>query len=389
MKKLRCFARTAGLLAALALHSSLGFAQDPAAKKEAAALSAEGAAKFDENDFMGALSAFSRAYSIYKAPTIGVYVARCQHALGRHAAALTTYDEVLALPVASDAPKQVKAALDEARVERQDLLTRVSWLEIQVNGATSFKILIDGVEAKPQSGTKYVLDAGPHLVVARADGFADASQRVDAVAAQEQVVALTLAPSSGAPAVVPAPGAAPGEEPVFQGPTFAQDKYAEEEKRRRAEQEAERQRQAEAQRKAQEAERRRQEAERIERERKAREAAELATLRRPYIIPGYAAAGAGVVALGISFVSYNSASSSKDELDEQCVNQRCPKTAESDLDDAKSSANLATYTLIGGTVLTGVGVALLVKGYTISLPTREGAWNLSVSPGGLSVLHSY
>jgi hypothetical protein len=338
---------------------------------------------------MGALDSFSRAYAIYKAPTIGVYVARCQHALGRHAAALATYDEVLAQPVASDAPKQVRAALDEARVERQEILQRVSWLEIQVNGATTFKVLVDGVEAKPQSGTKYVVDAGPHVIVARADGFADASQRVDAVATQEQVVALTLVPSSGAPAVVPAPGAAAGGEPVFQGPTFAEDKYAEEEKRRRAEQEAERKRQAEAQRKAQEAERVRQESERVERDRKAREAEELGALRKPYLIPGYVATGAGVVALGIAYASYSSASSTKDSLDEQCVNQRCPKAAESELDSAKSSASLATYTLIGGTIVTGVGVALLVKGYTISLPAREGAWNLSVSPSGVSVLHSY
>jgi tetratricopeptide (TPR) repeat protein len=389
MNQLRRFARTAGLLAVLALNSSLCFAQDPNAKKEAAALSAEGAAKFDENDFMGALDAFSRAYALYKAPTIGVYVARCQHALGRHAAALATYDDVLALPVASDAPKQVRTALDEARGERQDMLQRVSWLEIQVSGATTFKILIDGVEAKPQSGNKFVLDTGPHQVVARADGFADASQRVDAVATQTQAISLTLAPSSAAPVVAPVPGAAPGGEPVFQGPTFAQDKYAEEENRRRAEQEAEQKRQAEALRKAQEAERKRQEAERVERERKDRESAELAALRRPYIIPGYVAAGVGMVALGISYASYSSASSSKDSLDEQCVNQRCPKAASSDLDSAKSSANLATYTLIGGTVVTGVGVALLVKGYTMSLPTREGAWNLSVSPSGVSVLHSY
>ncbi len=187
---------------------------------------------------MGALDAFSRAYAIYKAPTIGVYVARCQHALGRHAAALATYDEVLALPVASDAPKPVKAALDEARVERQDIVQRVSWLEIQVNGATSFKILIDGVEGKPQSGTKYVLDAGPHVVVARADGFADRASASTLSPRKHRWSRSRRAFVGGARGRSGA-GAAPEGEPVFQGPTFAQDKYAAEEKRRRAEQEAE------------------------------------------------------------------------------------------------------------------------------------------------------
>ncbi|HEY4157790.1 MAG TPA: hypothetical protein VGM29_06820, partial [Polyangiaceae bacterium] len=182
-------------------------APDPKLKKEAAALSTEGAAKFDANDFEGALALFQRAYDEYPVPTIGLYVARCQRALGRNAAALVTYNTVLANAGAGDARAEVKQALSDAKTERDEVAQRLAMVELTVTGATTFKVLADGVELKPIEGTRYAVEPGSRaLEVQAAEG--SASQTIQAVAGQSLSVTLAVQASAVQP-VAAATAAAP------------------------------------------------------------------------------------------------------------------------------------------------------------------------------------
>src|ERR1700729_1800909 len=101
--------RTAALLLVL-LSPAIAAAQKPLPSNDrqdlARARAQEGLKLFGADRWTEALTTFNEADSLYHAPSVTLYVARCQRKLGKLLAARATYDRILAEDVARDASPQ-------------------------------------------------------------------------------------------------------------------------------------------------------------------------------------------------------------------------------------------------------------------------------------------
>lgn len=85
-------------------------------------------------------------------------------------------------------------------------------------------------------------------------------------------------------------------------------------------------------------------------------------------VAGIATAGVGLVAVGVGAALGVVSQSQEDDARALCIGDVCPSSAESDFDQAKSSATLATALMIGGGVLAATGLSLVIVGGSKSKP---------------------
>ncbi|MFO0673242.1 MAG: hypothetical protein U0235_27100 [Polyangiaceae bacterium] len=106
----------------------------------------------------------------------------------------------------------------------------------------------------------------------------------------------------------------------------------------------------------------------------------------PWRTVGFVGLGAGIVALGAGGVLAVMASNDKSALEARCPNNVCPEAVRADFDSGRSKANLATFALAGGAVLTAASVALVVFG---PQKKEDGRLELRAGVGSVSLKGSF
>jgi len=158
-------------MALVLLTSAPALAQDrggPASRQdEARTLAEEGFKLFGRDQWKDANERFRQADALFHAPTLVVYMARCQRKLGKLVAARDLYEKALAEPIAPGAPPAYEEAKRDAKRELDELRGRIPSIQLVVTGVPpeTARATIDGLPM-PVKRERIELDPGPHVVEA-------------------------------------------------------------------------------------------------------------------------------------------------------------------------------------------------------------------------------
>lgn len=197
---------------ALADEVTLSEAQRKAAAREAANRAADA---YDAGDFEAAIELFSKAEELQHAPPHLLYLARANAALGRLLEAQELYRRLVREELPSSAPRAFHDARAEATRELAALEPRVPKVQLRLDVATDdVEVTLDDVIIPSvMLDLPVPLNPGHHVVVARADGRAEARAEFDAPESETVEVPLTLGPVTSAEAPPPAPAEPPAAAP--------------------------------------------------------------------------------------------------------------------------------------------------------------------------------
>jgi hypothetical protein len=210
------------LLAATVLAPRPARAGDNGAELRTAArsLAVEGAEAFDRGDFALALDRFTRAESVFAAPTIQIMRARSLEKLGRQVEALDTYEATQRTSLPADASDAFRQAIVDARVEGGALANRIPRMTLHVVGPDSMPsdltVSVDGRPLPPALlDVERPVDPGRHTIIARADGYEPSIHSILLVEGAHHVLELPLVREGAAPVTANAgpsgTSAAPGD----------------------------------------------------------------------------------------------------------------------------------------------------------------------------------
>jgi hypothetical protein len=200
----------AALLLLFVLAPASAFADVPDADKATARdLANQGYDALKNKDWATAADLFTRADSLYHAPTITLGLARARAAQGKLVSAYELYTRAVNEPVPANASAAILAAVDDAGRELAALTPRVPGVVINVRGGGAAKVTLDGADVPSAAlGVRRPADPGKHVLRATAPGFMPAEAAVTLVEGKTETVILELAPvPSGLPP--PVAGAAP------------------------------------------------------------------------------------------------------------------------------------------------------------------------------------
>ena len=217
MKTRAFFPRSRSALSAACLSAAFLFlptpalAAGPSAEDRATArvLAAEAHRAFDAKDYVTAAERFARADALVHAPTLMLGLARSQAALGKIVAANESLNRILREDLPPAAPKVWTDAVEEARAEVAVVAPRLSWITVNVRGATGHEedlhVKIDGVEIPVAAvGLPRAVDVGQHIASATMERSTRKSEAAipKLVEGQRAVVQLEVtyvAPPPGTP----------------------------------------------------------------------------------------------------------------------------------------------------------------------------------------------
>jgi hypothetical protein len=166
----------------------------------------------DKGDLAGALKNFQAADTIMHVPTTAYEVARTQVALGLLIEARETLAATLRMPASPSDPPPFAAARKNAETLDDEIVKRIPSLLVNVSmpdpGATLTITIDDLPIGAILTGVPRKLNPGHHVVVARAGG-AQATAAVDLAAGDTKTVELVLNRPAPVAAVVPVVEPAP------------------------------------------------------------------------------------------------------------------------------------------------------------------------------------
>lgn len=199
------------------LCSSPALAQPTEATRGAArTLGTEGVEAFQAGRYREAVDKLERAFTVVRAPSIGLWSARALVRSGKWVEAAERYLEISRLdPNSGDVTVQRQAQADAAK-ERDELLTRLPALRIQLRGASrNASLTIDGVVLPPALiGAKVPVNPGSHVVELH-DGYQRIVRNVTALEAGTVALLLdTAAPEATSQALEPGRSAAKSAGPT-------------------------------------------------------------------------------------------------------------------------------------------------------------------------------
>jgi hypothetical protein len=203
-----------------ALVSSAAFAQSDSDKATARELGQTGQAALDAHDWKRAEDDFRRADALFHAPTLMLGMARAQAGQGRVVEAWESYHRII-LDNNTSSPVFAKVLAD-AQAEIAGVEGRRARVTITAAGADAPKVTIDDVPVRTEAlGIERLVDPGPHVFKASADGYRTATQQITIPEGGTQSVTLTLQKETGVPAgaaVAPLPAAATAPPPAATSP---------------------------------------------------------------------------------------------------------------------------------------------------------------------------
>ena len=269
----------------------------------ARAAATAGAEAMDQQRWADAIDLFSRAESLVHAPPHLLYIARASVKLGQLVRAQENYLRIVREQLPANAPQPFLDAQAAAAPELEQLEARIPVVTIKVQGAESAKasVVMDGQPVPPALvGVPHPMDPGHHTFQASTPSLTSDAVEVDVAEGAHQDVALSLTH------VVP--GGPPPGEAAPSGDTSAPPRNG---------------------------------------------------WMKPAAI---AAAGVGVVGLGLGTVFMLQNRSARDDADALCPGGRCPESQRSAIQSKDSDADTAA-TL--SWISYGVGVAGLAAGVAL------------------------
>ncbi len=206
------FRLTPFVLAALAAPS-MAYAQVGDADRAAArALAFEANDALESKDYAAAAERFARADALVHAPTLLLGLARADVGLGKLVAAYEAYARIVREGVPPKASPTLARAVDDAKRELAALEPRMPYVLIEAKGATNPHVELDGVSVPSVAlGLKRMVDPGPRIVSATAEGFNRVEVKIEAVEGETKTASLMLVP---APRAVVAPVVSPSPAPA-------------------------------------------------------------------------------------------------------------------------------------------------------------------------------
>jgi len=163
------------------------------AQSSARAEGALGLDLFEASKWQEAFDRFRAADAIYHAPTLTLFMARCQSKLGHLLAARALYQALIGEVLPPKATDVFRQAQRDAATELVALEMAIPTLEIIVRGSTAPSVTIDGASAA-LSPAKNELDPGEHRVAVTARGMSPWSSTVPVGAGQALQIPITLRP---------------------------------------------------------------------------------------------------------------------------------------------------------------------------------------------------
>lgn len=320
------FRLTPFVLAAFAAPS-IAYAQVGDADRAAArALAFEANAALESKDYAAAAERFARADTLVHAPTLLLGLARADVGLGKLVAAHEAYARIGREGVPPKASPALARAVEDAKRELAALEPRMPYLLIEAKGAPELRVELDGIEVPSAAlGLKRMVDPGPRIVSATAEGFNRAELKIEAVEGETRTASLALVPAPrAAVAAVAAPKPAPPTPPPASSP------------------------------------------------------------RRTI---GFMTIGVGGAALIAGAVTGALALGRESELSSVCPNAQCPPTQQSAIDGYQTLRVVAMSTLIGGGVLAVAGTILVLTGRPA--PRHEASIQPVIGPGYLGATGSF
>ncbi|HKP63247.1 MAG TPA: hypothetical protein VJV78_41200 [Polyangiales bacterium] len=130
-------------------------------------LGQEGVELFQAGDTSGALDRLQRAYSVYQAPTLGLWYGRALERSGRLVEASQRYHEVTQAVLKADATPAFRQAQVDARAALDAITPRLSKLTVQVTGVepARVRVTLDGGEIPSALvGVAIPVNPGKHVV---------------------------------------------------------------------------------------------------------------------------------------------------------------------------------------------------------------------------------
>ncbi len=213
----------AALLLCSVLAPASAFAQvSDADKGTARDLTLQGYDALKNKDFAAAADRFSRADSLYHAPTITLGLARARAGLGKLVSAQELYSKVAHESVPADASASFTNAVTDAQRELAELTPRVPGVIINVKGTDAVKVTLDTTDVPNAAlGVRRPADPGKHVIRAVAVGFTPVEASITLAEGKVETVNLELKPGAGGPTSLgpaPAPAGTPAAGPQTAGP---------------------------------------------------------------------------------------------------------------------------------------------------------------------------
>jgi hypothetical protein len=180
---------------------------------QARAKAKEGLKLYEAGRTEEAYASFREAYELYQAPTIAIYVARCQRKLGKLIKARTSYERLLAGELPRDAaPPFVKAHADAGK-ELNELRAVIPSLRVAVVGAAAGAARVT-VEGAVWLDDKMDLDPGSYAVEVRVKDAAPLRRVVVLIEGSHETLTIDAGGARSAEPGGPA-GAVPNRVPAI------------------------------------------------------------------------------------------------------------------------------------------------------------------------------
>lgn len=155
-----------------------------------------------------AYATFREAEGLFHAPTIVLYIARCQRRLGKLLEARASYESILAEEVPKGAAAAFVSAHVDAGRELTELKSRIPSLRVIITGAPpgAAQVTVDG---EPWPDETRDIDPGSHLIAVKRAAGDPITRQVVLDEGRSQSISIDLpassAPPGGEPAKKPAP----------------------------------------------------------------------------------------------------------------------------------------------------------------------------------------
>lgn len=169
-------------------------------REQARSLGREGVALYNQGRWKEAHDKLREADRLHHAPTLVLYMARCQRNLGKLLGARDAFESIANESLPKNAPEQFRDAKETAVRELEVLRRQIPSVMVTVRDLPGAAVSIDGDAVKPEALARPIeLDPGWHVVSAEAAGGAKAQANVT-LEEGESAVPVELRPAAAQPA---------------------------------------------------------------------------------------------------------------------------------------------------------------------------------------------